>query len=106
MKDLIVTLNPYMAPERRYWTRRPRTKKRRIRNKWKKRPENWRSEPNIVQTTLLLGSKCMVNGVAPPSPDEMPVLLEMNPSVWAQMEPAARKNFKTVTAIDGEAHTS
>ena len=31
------------------WTRRPRSRKRRIRKKWMKRPRNWRQRPASFQ---------------------------------------------------------
>ena len=42
--------------DRIQWSRRPRSKKLRIRRKWRKNPKNWRPNPRIFHTTILLGS--------------------------------------------------
>ncbi len=49
---------PYMILDQTLmqWFRRPRSKKRRIRRKWRKNPANWRPSPFIFQEHLILGS--------------------------------------------------
>ena len=47
--DIVVKRDPYLPTERNVFFRRPRTKRKRIINKWKKRECNWRTEPlNLV----------------------------------------------------------
>src|SRR5438105_2674539 len=94
-EDLFVTLDPERPPWRYFWFRRPRSRKRRIRNKWRKRRENWYAEPNIIQTTLAIGGGFrLADGSKPP--EHMPVMLEMNPEAWADCERALRARFGNV----------
>lgn len=76
-----------IVPRVQYF-RRPRSKKRRIRNKWLKNPKNWRPMMVPVGYTILLGSEAArlagVSGKAyGPVQNRM---LEMSPALWEKVK--------------------
>jgi hypothetical protein len=50
--------------DRMRFTRRPRSKKRRIIKKWRKRPENWSPSMLPIATCLMMGSMVMMGSMA------------------------------------------
>jgi hypothetical protein len=62
--------------------RRPRSKKRRIRRKWRARAENYRPHPLVFQQMLLMGAGAVANMEAYKKTVEYPVL-KMHPETWA-----------------------
>lgn len=74
-----VTLDPNL----RIWKRRPRTKKRRILMKWKRRPENWVPDMRPWTRSFIAGrdaATILRNAV-----HSYRMMLIMHPLLWAQM---------------------
>lgn len=83
--------------DRMRFTRRPRSKKRRIIKKWRKQSENWTPDMRPITATLMLGSMAMARGygvktAAKPDPywnDEdpsRPRWLEMHTLLWEKLQ--------------------
>lgn len=75
----------------RQWFRRPRSKKKRIRAKWRKRVENWRPSPLLYGVQYALGKQSMRFGYgsgsdAPASGSPAPRTWLMHPETWARLE--------------------
>lgn len=75
--------------------RRPRSKRRRIVKKWRKRPENWRPHPCIFGETLAVGREVMVHGYGRSSGDVSgrPLMWIAHPQTWeryCRLEPSLR----------------
>lgn len=75
----------------RQWFRRPRSKKKRIREKWRKRPENWRPSPLLYAVHVAVGQQAMRFGYgrvsdAPASGSPAGRTFLMHPGTWARLE--------------------
>lgn len=75
----------------RQWFRRPRSKKKRIREKWRKRAANWRPSPLLYGVQYALGKQSMRFGYgsgsdAPASGPPAPRTWLMHPETWARLE--------------------
>jgi len=79
------------------FTRRPRSKKRRIIKKWRKRPENWSPNMLPIATCLMMGGMAMARGygvktAAKPDPywneedPSRPRWLEMHTKLWEKLQ--------------------
>lgn len=70
--DFLITLR-----ERFRQCRFPRSKKRRIRRKWRKNVKNWGKDLRVFENVFIGGP---LSGLPPQ--EEMPRHLEMHPDVW------------------------
>lgn len=62
--------------------RRPRSKKRRIRRKWRARAENYRPHPLVFEQKLMMGALAVANREQYERSQQFPVL-KMHPATWA-----------------------
>ncbi len=73
----------------RQWFRRPRSKKKRVREKWRKRPENWRPSPLLYGVHLAFGKQALRFGYGTvsekPASGDSPRTWLMHPETWARM---------------------
>lgn len=74
----LVVLDPRLVQ----WFRRPRSKKKRIRKKWRLRPENWRPSRLVYQQTYLMGAAFTTS----PESLQRPRNLLMHPQTWAMLQ--------------------
>lgn len=99
--------------DRKSFTRRPRSKKRRIIKKWRKRPENWTPNMQVITTTLMLGSQAVARAYPDPYWNDAnpchPRILEMHSLLWERIKAehpdfAARCDVSTPPPFDDLLH--
>lgn len=82
------------------WTRRPRTKKRRIMKKWRARKQNWTPFKKLCGVWLMGGAH---SGVPAPTYDAdglpIPTSYRMHPAAFAKLPQDTRDKFEIVPLL-------